>query len=353
MSKLEQARQSYTFDDFILVPNHSTIKSRKDPDISVNLPGLSLSTAIISAPMNTITEENMILAMADEGASSVLHRFMELEKQIAISKNVIGVGVDNFWVAVGATKDYLERVIELNKIGVNNFCVDVANGHSEMCISAVRNIKQKVPNVNIFAGNVCTLEGARRLVEAGANVIRVGIGPGSMCTTRMITGHGLPQLSAIEECSMIKKQFPKVAVVADGGIRKSGDIVKALAIGADAVMLGGLLAGTDETPGEVKCLDPRYPELNKYKKYAGMASQEGRKFNGWFAEEDASFIPEGESTKVPYKGPVRKVISNLVGGLKVGMSYAGATNIKELQEKAQWRQITHSGQIEGTSHGKR
>jgi IMP dehydrogenase len=347
MSKLERAKEAFTFDDFILVPNHSTIKSRKDPDISVNLPGLSLSSAMISAPMNTITEKNMILAMAEEGASSVLHRFMSLEEQLFISKVAIDRGIDNFWVAVGATKDYLERVLELKKIGVNNFCVDVANGHSEICVSAVKSIMQKISNVNIFAGNVCTAEGAYRLAEVGASVIRIGIGPGSMCSTRIVTGHGLPQLSAIEECASIKKQFPQVAIVADGGIRSSGDITKALAIGADAVMIGSLLKATTETPGEI------IEEGGKlYKYYSGMASEEGRA--NWFDVNETGFVPEGVSAKVLYENKsVKDVMKKIIGGLKVGMSYAGASNIKELQEKTQWRRVTQAGQIEGTPHGKR
>ena len=347
MSKLENAPQAFTFDDFIIAPKYSTIRSRKNPDVSVSLPGLSLKTAIIAAPMNTITEESMILAMAAEGATSVLHRFMDLETQVAISKRIISQGISNFWVAIGATKDYIERVIELKKAGVNNFCIDVANGHSEICIEATKAIMHKISNVQIFAGNVCTADGALRLAEAGASVIRVGIGPGSMCTTRLITGHGIPQLTAIEDCAKIKTLFPNVAIVADGGLRNSGDLVKAFAIGADAVMIGSLLKATKETPGKVIEEDGV-----SYKNYSGMASEEGR--SNWFDGKETKFVPEGVSTKVIYEGKtVNDVMRKLIGGLKTGMSFSDASNIKELQQKAEWRRITNAGYTEGTPHGKR
>lgn len=346
MSKLQNAPQAFTFDDFMLAPVHSEIKSRKHPDVSVSLPGLALRTAVLAAPMNTIVEEEMVLAMAAEGATSVLHRFMGLEQQLKVCRNILAKGVSDFFVAVGATKDYLERVQELNKVGVKNFCIDVANGHSSVCVSAVDTIVNKVPGVQVLAGNVCTLDGALRLAEVGASSIRVGIGPGSMCITRLVTGHGVPQLSAVEECSRLKARFPEVAIVADGGLRNSGDIVKALAIGADAVMIGSLLKATKETPGAV------IEEGGKrFKYYSGMASEEGRA--NWFDRAETGFVPEGVSVKVPYEGrTVNEVMAKLIGGLKVGMSYAGASTIKELQKNATWVRITSAGHAEGTPHGK-
>ena len=198
-----------------------------------------------------------------------------------------------------------------------------------------------------MAGNVCTYQGARDLAEAGADSIRIGVGPGSVCTTRLVTGHGVPQLTAIEDCARLKTTHPDVALIADGGIRTSGDIVKALAIGADCVMIGSLLAGTKESPGE-------YIEENGrlFKYYHGMASQEGR--GRFFARAKSGLPSEGVSTKVPYVGrSTTKVIEGLCGSVKVGLSYAGAASIKELQEKAQWCRITLAGHTEGTPHGKR
>ncbi len=347
-SKLLDAPQAFTFDDFIIAPTHSTVPSRKAPDVSVGLPGLSLRTAVVAAPMNTITEDEMVGAMNTEGATSVLHRFLSLEEQLKMCAKLQATDArSNYFVAVGATKDFLERVQELNKIGVNKFCIDVANGHSASCISAVQTIMSKLSGVDVMAVDVCTFDGAIRLAEVGASSIRVGIGPGSMCTTRLVTGHGVPQLSAIEDCTRIKDHFPKVAIIADGGLRGSGDLVKAFAIGADAVMIGSLLKATKETPGEI------IEEGGKrYKYYHGMASEEGRA--SWFDRAETGFVPEGVSVKVPYEGKtVKEVMAKLIGGLQVGMSYSGALNLAELRKNAKWMRVTLAGFTEGTPHGKR
>ena len=735
MSKLSNSEIAFTFDDFVLIPQHSNVRSRKDPDVSVSLPGLSLEIPIISSPMNTVTEEDMILAMRSMGAGAVLHRYMSIEDQIKKCERLQDTVATNnleatYFVAIGATGDFVERALELTKVGVYNFCIDVANGHNQNCIDAIKTIKDKIPKAKIMAGNVSTYDGAYMLAQAGASSIRVGIGSGcfqadtrilmsngtyknidkiqsgdmvinkdgnpvrvikawctgirkvirlrhtqfykptyctadhnywvgnlnnlskntvssrgyakslkannigwseigkigrgtltipnninfalpndfsielykrnggngfsniinkldailepsydsgyifgtflgdgwasvatyknsergsvhwafglheksiadklvlainntigkmatikkkknmllvslyykplanylfdfgkknnkylpqqllvknnqylnglydglldsdghiekngrttftntspqlielfgileymlhgkfpnyqfrgkhsgglkgkiknlneayltrslkvnrivhgyqlikildatteyleipvydievdcpthsfiannavvhnSMCTTRVVTAHGIPLLSSLEDCARIKwksngfsddspaqSEFHDVALIADGGIRNSGDIVKALAIGADAVIIGGLLAGTKETPGTFIEEDSRL-----YKYYAGMASEHGR--GSWFDHGKISFIPEGVATKIPYEGKtVGKIIENLVGGLQSGMSYAGATNIRELQQKAQWMRITPAGQIEGTPHGKR
>lgn len=371
--KLLDARFALTFDDLMLVPQHSKVKSRKDPDVSTNLTKLlQLKIPIISAPMNTITESNMMVGMELLGGSSVLHRYMTHEEQFQHCQKAIQNGAKNFFVAIGASGDFLDRAYRLwDTLGIMNFCVDVANGHSEICLNAVQSLRKKIPTARIMAGNVCSRDGAIRLADVGTDIVRVGVGPGSMCKTRIVTGHGVPQLSAIEECAEVTR-YHNLSVVADGGIRNSGDIVKALAAGADAVMLGGLLAGTDETPGDIVDYDTALPgaynlskmtilpelsenwykKTGRYKTYAGMASEEGRKFNGWFTEENASFIPEGESTEVPCKGPVKNIVDNLVGGLKVGMSYAGSHSIKDLQENAEWVRVTPNGFKEGTPHGK-
>ncbi len=346
--KLKAASLAFTFDDFVLAPQYSTVPSRKSPSVATDLADIKFQIPIVASPMNTVTEWQMMVAMHELGGTSVLHRYMSSDDQLQQCIKAVRAGGREFFVAVGATGDFLERAYKIyDTLGIINFCIDVANGHSELCLKAVEALRLKIPKSIVMAGNVCSYEGAYRLANAGAEIIRVGIGPGSMCKTRVVTGHGIPQLSSIEDCARTKEKFPSLSIVADGGIRGSGDIVKALAIGADAVMLGGLLAGTDETPGEIIGED-----FMKRKKYAGMASEEGRAFNGWFTEIKASFIPEGESTEVLYKGPVKNVIEKLIGGLQSGMSYSGAYTLPQLRENAEWRRVTENGRVEGTPHGK-
>lgn len=343
----------YTFDDVLLIPQHSEIKSRKFPLVSISKGGLNLGVPIIASPMNSVTGEDMIIAMAQQGGASVLHRFMPLKEQILIAgkaydalikKNIYNPH-NHIYVAVGATDDYMDRVRSLWASGVSRFCIDVANGHSKVCIDAVKRIRDCYPLAKIMAGNVCTAVGAEKLIMAGANSIRCGIGPGAVCKTREVTGHGYPQLSAIAETCLARGNH-NVAIIADGGIRHSGDAVKALAAGADAIMVGSMLSGTVESPGEI------IEENNRlYKYYSGMASERGR--SQWFDREKTGFVPEGVSIKIPYTGKtVENVINNLVGGLKTGMSYSGASSLDELRAKAQWVRVTNAGVIEGSPHGK-
>jgi IMP dehydrogenase len=201
-------------------------------------------------------------------------------------------------------------------------------------------------DINVIAGNVATREGARRLANAGAKVIKVGIGPGSLCTTRIITGHGVPQLTAIMECASIKKDYG-ITIIADGGIRNSGDIVKALAFGADLVMVGSLFAGTDESPGEFVQLTNEKGLRYHAKAYRGMASRAARDS---VAKTDSSYTPEGESTFVKWKGPVQDVMRQLEGGIRSGFSYSGAHNLQELQENAEYVVISGNGMAESKPH---
>ena len=727
MSKLDQAPEAYTFDDFVLVPQFSTLKSRKEPDVSYNAPRYSQPLPVFSSPMNTITETSMVRAMLELGAGAVIHRYLSIPQQTGLCRDL---GPGEYFVAVGATGDYLERAVELSGCGVNRFCVDVANGHSQVCVDAVRTLKQRFPGCLVMSGDVCTYEGVVALAQAGTDLVRVGIGCGcfaagtrvlmadgtykdiqdikihdqvitqsgkstqvvgvqysglrevikyktnhfytesyatpdhkhfvgdysstkdiqkcvmrevldqndafgntkfkwkrldetnnccmllprevcfdqmpdnfevkltdfvlarrgmdgfkdmdtvltpnydlgyifgtflgdgcsqytrcrrksgnmnvsastfwyfgkdeqdvvdklskalkdtfdvnvkiksrdnminvvcrnnfisrmfqefgkrdhkhlplrywcknevfvsglydglidsdgsccldgrvafnntskelmeqfmilsylkngyfpsmksgvasvgglkganltgcktpyvartvkhkewcltknyqinrinsqeqiglilptydiqvedesssfiannsivhnSMCSTRLVTGHGVPQLSALEDCARAKDLYPDVALIADGGIKRSGDVVKALAIGADFVMLGSLLSGTLETPGNII-----EEQGKRYKYYAGMASELGR--SSWFEANKTSFVPEGVSTKVPYTAKSAKdVVEELMGGLRVGMSYSDAHNLAELRSKAQWRRITSFGWVEGTPHGKK
>lgn len=356
MSKLNGAKEAFTFDDLSLVPRYSSIRSRKDPDVSTTLGKIALKIPIISSPMSTVTAADMAETMAIAGGVGIIHRYMSIDDHVASAKATIGrVGDyrrDKIMCAIGANGDSMDRARALWDAGIRGFCIDVANGHSVHCIETVARIRDGFPGAHIMAGNVCTSEGVRYLAQAGANSIRVGIGGGSMCKTRVVTGHGVPQLSAIEECANIDdgygvfKKDKNVSIIADGGIRSAGDIVKALAIGADSVMLGGLLAGTSDTPGEEHVYGG---QLCKH--YSGMASEMARE--SYFNKEKTSYVPEGESTRVPYKGSTIEVVDALVAGLRVGMSYSGARTLEELNKKASWTRVTANGAVEGTPHGVR
>jgi IMP dehydrogenase len=346
MNNLQYITTGLTFDDVVLVPQYSEIKSRKDPKINSKVGSIELEIPIIASPMNTVTEWEMMVALSNLGGSSVLHRYSSVEQQCSQLLKVKLTNAKNFFVAVGATGDYLDRAKMIyNTLGIRNFCVDIANGYSKFCVDAVSSLVKE--NFIVMAGNVCTYGGAVMLADAGADSIRVGIGNGSMCITRQVTGHGVPQLTALESCCRIKEKFRNVGIIADGGMRNSGDGVKALAIGADALMFGNLLAATDESPGSIVWTS----KDSGYKQYAGMASEEGRELGSWFDRTKTSFVPEGESTKITYKGPTKDIVERFVGGLKVGLSYSGASDLAQLRDVAQWMKVTSAGYHEGTAHG--
>ncbi len=252
--------------------------------------------------------------------------------------------------AVGATGDYLERAMALKKAGVDILVVDTAHGHSSRVVSAIKQLKRKLPDLEIIAGNVATSEGALALIRAGADAIKVGMGPGSICTTRVVTGAGVPQITAIISCSRVARRS-KIPVIADGGIKYSGDITKALAAGADCVMVGSLFAGTDESPGETILYQNR-----SYKVYRGMGSLEAMKAGSRdrYAQEGTFFegklVPEGIEGMVPYKGSIEVMIPQLAGGLRSGMGYCGCRNIHELKTRTRFIRITSFGLKESHVH---
>ncbi len=250
--------------------------------------------------------------------------------------------------AVGTGAHFMERVDALVKARVDAVVVDTAHGHSQRVIEVVRQIKEKYPDLDVVAGNVATAEATRDLIAAGADAIKVGIGPGSICTTRVIAGIGVPQITAILECAREANKYD-IPLIADGGIKYSGDITKALAAGADACMLGSLLAGTEESPGEIEIYQGR-----SYKVYRGMGSlgamKEGssdRYFQEGFGDK---LVPEGVEGRVPYRGPLSETVFQLIGGLRAGMGYCGVRNIKELQEKTKFIRITAAGLRESHPH---
>jgi len=251
--------------------------------------------------------------------------------------------------AIGATGDFFERAQELIKARVDAIVVDTAHGHSKRVIEAVRKIKEHYPTIDLVAGNIATFEAAKDLIAAGVDGIKVGIGPGSICTTRVVTGCGVPQVSAVMECAKAVREFG-VPIIADGGIKFSGDVTKAIAAGADTTMIGSLFAGTDESPGEIILLQGR-----SFKSYRGMGSlgamKEGSRDR--YAQEnevEAKLVPEGIEGRVPYKGPIAAMVTQLVGGLRAGMGYCGCATIKELQEKSKFIRITSAGLKESHVH---
>ncbi len=248
--------------------------------------------------------------------------------------------------AVGSTRDFLERAQELVARKVDVLVVDSAHGHSEGVMEAVRLIKRKLPEIDVIAGNVATFEGARDLISLGADGIKVGIGPGSICTTRVVSGAGVPQITAISECARATRNSG-VPLISDGGIKYSGDVSKAIAAGADSVMIGSLFAGTEESPGETILYQGR-----TFKSYRGMGSMGAMTAGSDRYPQDSSgkLVPEGIEGRVPYKGPLAELVYQLVGGLRAGMGYCGCPNIRELQEHATFLRVTSAGLREGHVH---
>ena len=335
-----------TFDDVLLVPGYNGIRSRQSVSTDVSLGSaenpIALRIPIISANMDTITGPDMALAMARLGGLGILHRFMSIEQAVTDYRRVREVG--QVAVSIGVSGDAMERAEALVSAGAEILCVDVAHGHSKMVNQTIRELRDKYgENLCIIAGNVATYAGADYLAAAGADVIKVGIGPGSVCTTRIKTGYGVPQLSAILDCRKVDRP-----IIADGGIRVPGDAVKALAAGAACIMLGGMLAGTDETPGARVERTGEGGKKSYVKVFRGMASREAQEdFMGAMADWKTA---EGISIEVPARGPVTSVISDVMGGIRSGMTYCGAKDLKELQRKAQFMEVSGASISEGLPH---
>lgn len=329
-----------TFDDVLITPAKSEVRSRRDPSLTSKLTKkLSIETPIISANMDTVTEAEMAIAMNQLGGLGILHRFVSIEDQVAFVDKVKASGAQILSASIGVNADYKERANALIKAGVNVMTIDIAHGHSVSMIDVMKWLKDTHPAVEIIAGNMAMPEAARDLIEAGADAIKVGIGPGSMCTTRIITGCGVPQLTAIALCAEVAQDYG-VPVIADGGIKTSGDIVKAFAAGASTVMLGSMLSGTIETPGEIQ---------HGRKQYRGMASKAAQVT--WRGGVPEGMAPEGESTYVSIKGHVKDVIHELTGGIRSGMSYINAVTVAEIQEKARFIEMSSAGFSESRAHG--
>lgn len=324
--------EGLTFDDVLLVPQYTTLNSRHEPDVSAKIENYNFRIPVIAAPMDKVCGPEMCIALGRLGGLGILHRFMDIGDQVRGAEKI--KSEDLVTACALGYKDLDERTRALLPFA-DILLLDVANGHTEHMNEAIMFLRQfEKP---IIAGNIATAEAARDYNKWGVDVYRVGIGPGAFCQTRSVTGCGIPQLTAIDYVRSATDR----TIIADGGITKSGDITKALAAGANFVMLGNLLAGTEETPGDV-FVDERG---QKYKVCRGMASRE--------ANGRTDVAGEGITIKVPYKGPVESLINDLVMGLKSGMSYMGARDIDELQRNALFIKITSNGRYESADRIKR
>ena len=335
--------KALTYDDVLLVPQYSDIVSRAEVNIGNDLDDCTrLDLPIISSPMDTITEWEMAATMSKIGGLGIIHRYNNPCDQVKLVERVFESLEEDDRKCVGASigisGNYLERAALLIDVGVEVICIDVAHGHHVMMRKALKRIKDEFKDaVHIMAGNIATVDGYNQLADWGADSVRAGIGGGSICSTRIQTGFGVPSIETIEQCRSLGSDIP---IIADGGIRNSGDIVKALAAGADFVMVGSLLAGTNQTPGTVTNRGGR-----KYKTYRGMASREAQM--DWRGTDAFS---EGIATMVPYKGDAGYVLKEIREGIASGFSYAGARDIKELWSKAEFVQQTSAGRQESSTH---
>ncbi len=361
--KLEKIRLGLTYDDLLLIPQESNVLPKETKIDTYLTKRIHLNIPILSAAMDTVSEHEMGIALARLGGLAIIHKNLSIEdqtKEVSLVKEADAKGYPNAVLdkngrllsgaAISVSENMLERVSALLKAGVDVLVLDSAHGHSKNIINAVKTIRKLYPEINLIAGNIVTKEAAAALIDAGVDAVKVGIGPGSICTTRVIAGVGCPQATAVDEVATYCKN-KGIGVIADGGLKYSGDIVKALALGANAVMLGSMLAGCDETPGEIIESNGK-----KYKSYVGMGSlaamsrgSADRYFQDKNTEQN-KLVPEGIEGITSYKGKVSDVIYQLLGGLHSGLGYCGAHNLNELKEKAVFIQVTNNGLIEGHPH---
>ena len=347
---MDPIKEALTFDDVTLAPKYSNILP-SEVDTSIILTKfLKLKIPLLTSAMDTVTESKMAIAIAKAGGIGIIHRNLNIKKQVEeikkVKKQKLLVGA-----AVGAGSNELARAKAILKEGINMIVVDTAHGHTKKVSEMIKFIKkEKNSKTALCAGNIATAEAARYLNKLGVDIIKVGIGPGSICTTRLVAGIGVPQLTAILNVrNAIKKS--KVKIISDGGIKYSGDLAKAFAAGADAVMIGSLFAGTDETPGK---LIKKNGKL--FKSFRGMGSvgamnkgSADRYFQSK-QKDNSKYVPEGVEGLAKYKGKVDKVIFKLVGGLRSSMGYLGSKQIKYLRKKPQFIKITKAGFYESMVH---
>jgi IMP dehydrogenase len=331
---MNELRTGLSYGDVLLVPKRSPVDSRSDVDLSTTLtPSVELDTPLVSAAMDTVTESDLAIELGRSGGFGVLHRFLTPEEQAAQVTQVKDAG-ERVGAAVGIDEDYVARGAAVIEAGVDALVVDVAHGHLERTLEAVETLAGEFPDTDLLAGNVATPAGVEDLAAAGADCVKVGIGPGSHCTTRKVAGAGVPQLTAVDDCATAAEEAG-VTVCADGGIRTSGDAVKALMAGADTVMLGSLFAGTEEAPGAVVAVDgTRYKRSRGMATTAAAAEREDKR-------NDVS-ADEGVEALTPYKGPLADVAEEFCAGIRSGLSYCGGHTIPEAREDAEFIRVARS-----------
>jgi IMP dehydrogenase len=331
---MNELRTGLSYGDVLLVPNRSPVDSRSDIDLSTPLtPSVELDTPLVSAAMDTVTEAELALELARSGGFGVLHRFLTPEEQAQQVKQVKAAD-EQVGAAVGINEDYVARSAAVVAAGVDVLVVDVAHGHLDRALDAVETLAEEFPDTDLVAGNVATPAGVEDLAAAGADCVKVGIGPGSHCTTRKVAGAGVPQLTAVDDCATAAEDLD-VTICADGGIRTSGDAVKALMAGADTVMLGSLFAGTEEAPGAVVEVDG-----TRYKRSRGMATTAAAEDRD--DKQNNVSADEGVEALTPYKGPVAAVAEEFCAGIRSGLSYCGGHTIPAAREKAEFIRVARS-----------
>lgn len=345
--RLYSKENQLAFDDILIVPQASEVVSRKDIDLTMSIGHenrkVELYFPIIAAPMDTVCESKMAMEVAAHGGLGIIHRYMNEEEQkhevFSVAKKGYAVGA-----AVGSScnnTSNLQQVESLIFSGAKVILVDTANGHNIFAIETVKQIRRAFPNIHIMAGNVSTWDGFLALSLAGADSVRVGIGGGGCCTTRVVTGHGMPTLASIMNIYETQERLElPTSIIADGGIRNSGDMVKCFAAGADAVMVGSILSGHEQSPGKIISLGNK-----KYKRLRGMASLEAQ-----YEWRKSVSVVEGAATDIEYRGDVSRTLDNLRGGVSSGCSYSGVYKLSDLQFVSQYITITSNGMNEGKPH---
>lgn len=350
---MQNLKTVLSFDDVILVPQYSSITSRRDIDTSQsfeisNKVNIDFDIPIISSPMSTVTQDYMANAMNSHGGLGIIHRYNDIEQQCETLNKIDSQTRRS--AAIGASGDYKERCAELVKNGMSVVCIDVAHGDHILVEEAVQHIKKTHPQLIIIAGNVATGSAYTRLSRLGVDFVRTSVGSGSICTTRIQTGHGIPTLQAVFDCNQARNKMiaegeesSPAFIIADGGIKNAGDIAKSLAAGAELVMLGSMLSGTKETPGRIHHVDGK-----KFKSYNGMASKVAQK-----AWKGSYSSVEGVGSRVPYKGTATKVLNEIMSNVRSAMSYSGALDLQEFKENAEFVRQTVNSHAEGTAHIRR
>jgi IMP dehydrogenase len=341
------------FDDILMVPQQSDVVSRKKVDLSMYLgvreeARIKLSLPIIAAPMDTVCEENMAIKIAKMGGLGIIHRYVDIEKQLSMVEAVSSQGL-LVGASVGATDGFLKNALRLEAIGAKIICVDIANGHSSYAINAVKQLRKRLKSTtHIMSGNVSTKYGYFELLKNGADSVRVGIGGGAVCTTRQVSGHGVPTLQSVIDCCVENWEeyddptLLNLGIIADGGIRNTGDMVKAFAAGASAVMLGSLLSGHEESPGALFV-----NSQGEFKEYRGMASKKAQE-----AWRGHCSVSEGVSTLIPYKGSIQETLNSIRYGIGSGCSYSGVEKLSDLTSRSQYVTVSTASLKESQPHAK-